>query len=234
MVTQEQIDFYNKNGFLLIENLIDKENIEALRDEAQSVVKDEVYTNRLDMHKNPNFAKLHKNPKILEIIDRVLNHKMIPIGSIFFYCKPDNPLENGSIWHQDNYAPKSPIGSYLVVGVPLDDADKENGSLIVVPKSHKLGDVYHKPSKNFEKDEDGNIVNAYPIGDECEVPEGFEQLQLEYKAGDLLLMHGHTIHMAYKNTHKTRWRRKIYMHYIKNGHPFWPGWNAKRELIERD
>lgn len=234
MITQEQIDFYNENGFLLIKGLIDRETIKTLRDEADGVVKDGVYTNRLDMHKELNFAKLHKNKEILDIIDKVIGHKMIPVGSIFFYCKPNNPLENGSIWHQDNYAPKSLVGSYLVVGVPLDDADAENGSLIVVPKSHKLGDVNHKPSKNFEKDKNGKIINAYPIGDECEVPDGHITLQLEYEAGDLLIMHGHTIHMAHKNTHPTRWRRKIYMHYIKDGHPFWPGWNAKRELIERD
>ena len=138
------------------------------------------------------------------------------------------------MWHQDNYAPKSPIGSYLVVGVPLDDADSSNGALVVVPKTHKLGDVLHRPSKNFEKDEKGNIINAYPIGDECELPDGYEPLQLEYKAGDILLMHGNTIHMAKKNPHQTRWRRKMYMHYIKDGHPFWPGWNARRTLIERD
>lgn len=232
MLTESQKDFYRKNGFLHIEQFFDPARCEALARDADAAAGDR-FTVRLDMHKRPDFHKLHTDKRLLEVIDALHETRMIPIGSVFFYCKPGNPLENGSVWHQDNYAPKSPVGSYLVVGVPLDDADEENGSLIVVPGTHLLGDVPHVPKKNLEYDENGQVKYAYPIGDICEVPEGYAPVQLRYRRGDLLLMHGHTIHRAEKNPHPTRWRRTIYMHYIKDGHPFWPGWNARRELIER-
>ena len=74
----------------------------------------------------------------------------------------------------------------------------------------------------------------HPAGNETEVPEGFEPKQLTYSKGSVLLMHGHTLHGAPANPHAERWRRKWYMHYIKDGHPFWPGWNARRNLIDRN
>lgn len=31
-----------------------------------------------------------------------------------------------------------------------------------------------------------------------------------------------------------KYRRAIYLKYIKNGYAFWPGWTERRELINRD
>jgi hypothetical protein len=42
-----------------------------------------------------------------------------------------------------------------------------------------------------------------------------------------------TIHKAEKNPHPTKWRRTMYFVYVKDGEPFWPGWTAKRSLLER-
>lgn len=232
MVRSTDIEFFHENGFLLMEGLLDKQRCESLIDEAEAAVGGH-YTNYLDMHKRPGFHAVHVDPAILEVTDALYGARMVPIGSIFFFCKPGNPLENGSVWHQDNYAARTPDGSYLVVGVPLDDADEENGSLVVVPGSHKCGPLPHAPKQNFKFDSDNRIVEAYPIGDLCEVPAGLEPVQLRYKRGDVLFMHGHTVHRAEKNTHPTRWRRKIYLHYVKDGTPFWPGWHAQRQLIER-
>ena len=45
-------------------------------------------------------------------------------------------------WHQDNCNVHTPNGDdYINVAVAIDSADETNGALIVIPKSHKLGDL---------------------------------------------------------------------------------------------
>ncbi len=234
LLSAEQKAFYAENGYLVLDELFTKEECAKLRKDADEAAEGR-FTNYLDLHKRrESFHNLIISPKLLPILDELQGVRMIPIGSIVFYCKPGNPLENGSNPHQDNYAAKAPVGSYLVCGVAIDDADEKNGALVVIPRIQKLGDLPNTPSKNFEKDADGNIIKANPIGNKVEIPEGYEEVQLTYKQGSVILLHGHNVHYAPKNNDPVRWRRTIYLHYIKDGDPFWPGWNARRQIMERD
>jgi ectoine hydroxylase-related dioxygenase (phytanoyl-CoA dioxygenase family) len=230
----EQIKSYQDNGFLVVENFLSNAVCDGLIKEAEDTVKGH-YTNLLNIHSTTKgFFDLLLNKDLIAMADQIQGARMIPIGSIFFFCKPENPLEQGSKMHQDNYATKAPFGSYFVCGVSFDDTDESNGSLIVYPGSHKFGDLESVPSKNFDFDSSGKIVKAYPIGNEAKIPEGCKPLQLKYSRGSLIFIHGHIVHGAPKNPSKTKWRRKIYLHYIKDGDPFWPGWNARRQIIDRD
>ena len=60
-----------------------------------------------------------------------------------------------------------------------------------------------------------------------------EIVHLTYERGDVLAVHGDLAHKADKNNHPTRWRRTMYFVYINDGSAFWPGWTARRELLER-
>ena len=77
------------------------------------------------------------------------------------------------------------------------------------------------------------MYQANPIGIDCEIPEGLEIVHLSYERGDVLAVNGDLVHKAEKNIHPTKWRRTIYSVYIKENEPFWPGWTAKRQLLER-
>lgn len=231
-LTEEQISFYQENGYLVIRDFISAADINKVLKSIEETVQGD-YRNYLDLHvKVPEVRSLIVNPNLLDVCDRLHQHRMFPIGSIFFFCKPGNPLELGSLPHQDNYAPKAPYGAYFVAAIAFDDADTENGALIVYPRTHKLGDLPSSPKKNFEFDEHGRIIKTYPIGNEVAIPEGYKPLQLAYAKGSLILLHGHTIHEAKRNV-SNHWRRKIYFHFIKEGAPFWPGISAQRHLIDR-
>lgn len=231
-LTQGDRNFYKENGYLHIPKFFDEEYCKKLMDEAERVAAGD-YRFYLTMHKESElFLETLRHPAILRVLDQLQSARMIPIGSVYFFCKPGNKREQGSVWHQDNYAAKAPEGSYFVCAIALDDADIDNGSLIVFPGTHKLGNLPSQPKKNIERLESGE-VKVYPVGNPTEVPEGYEQKQLTYKRGDLLLIHGLLLHGAFPNLSKDRWRRKLYMHYIKDGDPFWPGWNARRSLIDR-
>ena len=231
-LSQDQLEFYDKNGFLKIEGMWEKEEIEVIRNDMDEFANGH-FTNKLDSHYYANIQKAHTGKKMCDVADAILRARAVPIGSIAFYCKPNNPLELGSTWHQDNYAGKSPDGNnYLNLAVAVDDADKTNGSLMVVPGSHKLGMLPCNPKPNFSYDEQGRRYNSAPIGNNCELPD-LPVLQLEYEAGDVLVVHSQLVHKADKNEHPNRWRRTMYFVYVNDGTSFWPGWTAKRELLDR-
>jgi ectoine hydroxylase-related dioxygenase (phytanoyl-CoA dioxygenase family) len=231
MLNQNQLEFFNENGYLHIPKVFDQQTCAELINEAADKANG-FYTNYLNFHLSKKFQEIHTGKILCDIGDSILG-RAIPIGSIFFFCKPGNPLENGSTWHQDNYAGKSTPNSYLNVAVSLDHATKENGSLMVIPGSHKLGDLPCNPKPNFSRDDEGRLYNSAPIGNDCEIPDNSNIVQLEYDRGDVLVLHGLTIHKAEKNPHPTKWRRTMYFVYVKDGEPFWPGWTAKRSLLER-
>lgn len=229
--TQDQHDFINENGYLHLKSVLSIEHCQSLIKEADDFANGH-FTNYLHMHHSPGFRKVHTGQTLCDIGDNIVK-RAIPIGSTFFFCKPNNPLENGSYWHQDNYGGRTKFGSYFNLALILDNADVSNGALQIIPKSHKLGDLECIPSKNFSTDSKGNLYNSSPIGNECKLPENLPILQLEYSMGDVIYIHAHTIHRAEKNTHPTKWRRTMYFVYINDGDAFWPGWTAKRELLER-
>jgi ectoine hydroxylase-related dioxygenase (phytanoyl-CoA dioxygenase family) len=231
-LTQDQIDFYHENGYLHIENVFDENYCEELIKQADDFANNH-FTILLNLHNHEGFKDVHRGPTLCSIGDALLGKRVIPIGSTFFFCKPNNPNEHGSTWHQDNYAGRAPMNAYLNLALSLDDADESNGSLIIVPKSHKLGDLPCNPKANFTRDDQGRLTNISPIGNDCELPEGLPILQLTYKRGDVLALHAHTVHKANKNPHPSRWRRTMYFVYIKDEEPFWPGWTARRELLDR-
>jgi ectoine hydroxylase-related dioxygenase (phytanoyl-CoA dioxygenase family) len=234
ILKEDQLSFYKENGYLVIPNFISSEECKKLEDAAFEYAGDKIH-NHLNFHREiDEFRNLILHPQLHDICDQLQDFRMIPIGSIFFFGKPNNRLENGSLPHQDNYAAKAPSGSYFVTALALDDADETNGALTVYPGSHKLGELPFTETKNFEYDNEGNLIANYPIGNEVEIPQGYKKEILNYKKGSLILMHTDTIHSADKNTNNEgRWRKKIYMHFIKEGDPFWPGWNARRQIMDR-
>ena len=232
-LTQDQIDFWNENGYLHLKKVFSEELCEALGKEAEEHANGH-YTNYLDLHYKPLWSSVHRGKTMCDIGDALVPDRAIPIGSIFFFAKPNNPLELGSTWHQDNYAGKSTDGGhYLNLALSLDDAAPENGSLMVVPGSHKYGTLPCSPKPNFAYDKDGRMYQANPIGNDCEIPEGLDIVHLSYERGDVLAVNGDLVHKAEKNIHPTKWRRTMYQVYVNNGSPFWPGWTAKRELLDR-
>ena len=232
-LTQEQLDFYEENGYLHLKDVWSKEEVDILKKDADEYA-DGLFTNKLNAHKYKSLQQIHTGKKMCDIGDIILSGRAVPIGSILFYCKPGNPYENGSTWHQDNYAGKAPNGdNYLNLAVSIDDAEESNGALKIIPGSHKLGNLPCNPKANFSYDNEGRRYNSAPIGNNCELPKDLPIVQLEYKAGDVLVVHSQLVHKADKNLHSSRWRRTIYFVYVNDGTAFWPGWTAKRELLDR-
>ena len=92
-------------------------------------------------------------------------------------------------FHQDlAYFPFGPANNIVAAWASLQDATKENGSLNVVPKTHR--------GKFFEHDYpdwDGLVNKAYFGIKEKEVVEG-NRIDLEMKKGDIVFFHPLLVH----------------------------------------
>ena len=94
---------------------------------------------------------------------------------IFFAKSSDDGGEEGSSPHQDNSYQKAEWGAFGMC--LLDNANSSNGSLIVYPGTHWLGDAKYKPVPNFEYDSNGKVLKSNPIGNNCEIPPGMRSIK---------------------------------------------------------
>ncbi|MBC8135416.1 MAG: phytanoyl-CoA dioxygenase family protein [Fibrella sp.] len=119
-----------------------------------------------------------------------------------FYFKPAGA--RGQDLHQDNFYLRVAPDTCYAAWVAVDDADEENGTMMVVPGSHSL-EIFC-PQKSDAKI---SFTDAY-----VPVPDGLEAVPLNLKAGDVLFFNGSVIHGSYPNQSKDRFRRAFICHYL--------------------
>ncbi len=208
MLTQEQIDFYQTNGYIVVENAISAKDIAELRkitdefvDKSREVT---AHTNVFDLEpghtsESPQLRRL-KNPVALHpIYDRMLRHDYI-LDSVAQLIGPNVRYDTSKLnmksagfgspveWHQDfAFATDPSNDDMLSVGLAIDDMTQDNGCLLFVPGSHK-GPIYdHYQNDVFVgaiTDPDFRPDNAVPI---------------EVKAGGITIHHTRTLHASAPN-----------------------------------
>jgi ectoine hydroxylase-related dioxygenase (phytanoyl-CoA dioxygenase family) len=119
-----------------------------------------------------------------------------------FYFKP--PGARGQDLHQDNFYLRVKPGTCLAAWFAIDDADRENGGMVIVPGSGTL-DVACP-----EKADSSRFFTTEHVP----VPDGLCEKPVDLKAGDVLLFNGSVIHGSYPNTSAERFRRAFICHSV--------------------
>lgn len=119
-----------------------------------------------------------------------------------FYFKP--PGARGQDLHQDNFYLRVAPGTCYAAWLAIDDADEENGGMVVVPGSNKVDIACPQKSDPTVSFTDAHVP----------VPEGMEPVPANLKAGDVLFFNGSVIHGSYPNTSRDRFRRAFICHYV--------------------
>ena len=208
-----QINFYNKNGYLHVQNIFNKTNIEKLKKYIQEIKnfkeirgKHMIYfdkvKNKKVLTRTENFLQYHKNinqllskHKISFLVDQLLKSK-----SILFKDKINwkYPNANGFEPHQDaqvwEYLYPN-IKSFISLAISIDKTTKKNGCLEVVKGKHCNGLLGSNKSAINRK-----IVNQ------------MKWLPIFAKPGDLIFFDSYTPHRSGKNFSKKP-RRMIYLTY---------------------
>mgnify|MGYP006247729045 CR=1 FL=1 len=140
IIQENQSLSFKENGYLHLKNILPKKLCLNLKKDAEEYAQGK-YINYWHMHEYKHFKDFHIGYTLCNIADQLCESRMIPVGSTFFFCKPNSVEEFGSVWHQDNLSAKAPYGAWLTMAVCLDDADETNGALKIIPGSHRIKNI---------------------------------------------------------------------------------------------
>jgi ectoine hydroxylase-related dioxygenase (phytanoyl-CoA dioxygenase family) len=206
-LTAQQISDYNRDGYLIVKNFCNAEEIDRLYSTALN--DDAMRKNALDLNDqsgkktrlslwftpgNDVFGYLTRSERMITPVGQLLGENS-PVCHFHSKLMQKEPKVGGAWeWHQDyGYWYKNQFmfpDQLMSVMVALTPANKENGCLQVIKGSHKLGRVNHGFS--------GEQVGA----DMAMVNNALQTMELIYcdlEAGDALFFHSNLLHRSEAN-----------------------------------
>jgi hypothetical protein len=229
-LSDEEVDFFNENGFLSGIKMLEDRQLEILRDELTVIADPEHPGHKLfyEFHSNestdPSTILFHAlgawrispglhdvlwNPRFLVAASQLLGDRPVRFWHDQLFWKP---AKQGGVvaWHQDySYWTRTIPIAHLTCWCGLDDATKENGCLQYIPGSHKWG-LLPKPVIAGELEGIKDFLND-------EQKRQFEHPRFaELKAGEAVFHHPLTLHGSGANT-SPRPRRAFVINAIADG-----------------
>ena len=230
-IDNKYLDFYNENGYLIVENVIDDKECDYflnLFKEYSLKNGNKEFSEIPQVHRCiPETLRLMKNEKVVDIIESLLDGESVGLQTVCGFKKPNTPSGNMA-WnpHQDGTYIDIDKEKYVSGDIVLDDHKEDSGVLYVYPGSHKEDLLDYEPNKSFG-DLKGNPGNRV-----LNVPNKYSIKKLILKKGSFLSFHSNLIHGSYKNTSKSNWRPILLMAFMRSGASYNPGQKAKRTPIE--
>lgn len=223
-LTPSQKMQYERDGFLLVENLLTEAELESLRVRAEEIGagrlthiptewmreepaiegEQEGGPSGLDRLRKLEFLAwyddlylaLAKHPAIVAVVESLLETQDLKLLADEMFMKP--PVHGSAKeWHQDAASwPWLVPQAWVTAWVALDDVTLENGALQMVAGSHKLGMV---PDECVEKLQTEDVLA--------------QEVTAPLKAGGCIFLHSLSLHATAAN--RTRQRRRAHaMRYI--------------------
>lgn len=257
LLTQEQKDFYYKNGFLIIKKVIDEESCDFFYENIKKFSNDDysaiMNPDRFDFLISQSYENLNKfnflrervayleeakkvskmcfellkDEKAVQILEELQNKEVCGLMSQMLF------KEAGSKYSTQAWQPHQ------------DNAypKNKNGQYITVNfflknANKKNGSIYAYKCSHLEGIYDHEEKPSYRekagtnpgniIPDQ--ILSNFEKVDLNFEKGDMLVLHGDCVHGSYPN-YSERSRPLFSCSYITKGEDFIPGKNAQRKII---
>jgi len=222
ILTDEQVDAFERDGYVIVRGLFDSEEIDllhrtALADRAldqKSFGRDdgEGGTVRLSLWNHPGdniYGMFARSRRLVDSMELLLG------GEVYHYHSKmilkDAKVGGAWTWHQDygywyHFGCLYPLMASASIAV--DKATRENGCLQIIKGSHKMGRVDHALSGD-QAGADLERVNA-----------ALERLELVYceaDPGDVVFFHSNVLHRSDQNrSDKARWAMIIAFNAARN------------------
>ena len=230
MLSPELADQFQRDGFCSVPGFLLKGQLNALLRDLESISSGATVANhdpaRMEMEPNqapdgtrirrlyepcthyPVFRSLSESSELLDCLEQLLGGNLL-----FHYSKLNmKPPAIGSVveWHQDlAYYPLTNSDS-LAVLFYLDDADRQNGCLQVLPAVHRKGLLDH-------------TANGYFQGRITERVDEARTVAIEGIAGTALFLHGMTPHASAPNRSQRPRRTLILGYRAADAYPIYVG-----------
>jgi phytanoyl-CoA hydroxylase len=226
VLTDAQREFFAQNGYVVIPQFFAPEEVDAIRETFMAQNVDGPVPGLSEI--NPNYAPddplafyprmmhPHRHPELSVgplamryMLDSRVHHVLCALfgeepvaAQSMFYFKP--PGARGQDLHQDNYYLRVKPGTCLAAWLAVDDADCDNGGIVVVPGSHRA-EIFCPERADS---------SVFFTSDHVNIPEGLHEAAINLKAGDMLFFNGSLIHGSYPNNSQDRFRRAFICHYL--------------------
>ena len=159
VLTREQVEQFNREGYLLPLRIFTDPEIAALRTYFDGLLakymsegKDSYSISSAHLRHGRVWDVL-THPNIVRLVTELLGPSVVAWGSHFF-CKMPRDGKTVS-WHQDaSYWPLTPSKA-VTVWLAIDDADRGNACMKFIPGTHVLGHLTYKLSET----DPSNVLN---------------------------------------------------------------------------
>lgn len=233
-LTAEQIEHFNEHGYVVVPHALDQDQVNRYLARAKEIangdypegaasrlVKDiEFAKKRSPMPDDPEhalwkimnpdrfdavMAECMRFPKVLDAASSLIGDHLMAFLLMFIY-KPPGVESSVHPFHQDAaYFTFSPQDRCLGVWIPLDPVSEANGSLCVVPGSHR------SEVRQLEFRDDVNFGALASQGTEGNEDIRKKAVTLELSPGDCVLFSTRLLHRTGGNT-TTGHRRVVTLH----------------------
>jgi len=190
-LTREQLRHYNEEGYVKGITIFSADEIaehrnyfDRLLDRQMSEGGDSYSLRRMQRFCQPLWDVI-TNPAILDCVEDIIGSNIVAWGQQYF-CKLPGDGKPVS-WHQDaSYWPLTPART-VTMWLAVDDADRENGAMQVIPRTHTLGHL----DFDLSGSDDNSVLPQKIKG----IEKYGEPVYFEMKAGQIslhadMLVHG--------------------------------------------
>ncbi|ELS04300.1 protein involved in biosynthesis of mitomycin antibiotics/polyketide fumonisin [Xenococcus sp. PCC 7305] len=228
-LSQDQIDFFVNNGYLILPSFLSFEIIKDLIQEIERLSKREYLGESLSGNRNKDnrhvnrILAIHKPHAVSQVIRQLMQYPNLAgavsqlagahlpfwegniksVDSMVFIKPPEFP---GHAWHQDECFIPTRDRSLVGVWIAIDNANINNGCLWIIPGSHRSGYLY--PMKEHHSEDYDAHQISYGFDTSQAIP-------LEANSGTAILFNGYLLHQSLKN-HSNSLRRAIVLHYMSS------------------
>ena len=226
ILSQEQIDFFNTNGYLKWGPLLEQDEIAALREQydiefaprgagdhirnlagpadsisgGQATATQQMLQIMQISERNIHFRKLAYDSRILNIVQDLIgpNIMLFHDQAVFKPAFTGGPIH----WHQDNAYWQCQPATLVSCWLTLDDVDRDNGAMQVIPASHLT------PARH-DRNDDKRLELKLDIDES-------QAVSIDLPAGGCMFHHCQTLHHTRPNETE-RQRRAFAIHFMQPG-----------------
>jgi ectoine hydroxylase-related dioxygenase (phytanoyl-CoA dioxygenase family) len=212
-LSDEELVSFKENGFLVIKGIVKEAGLSQMRQECMAAWDKEKegfdpnkswLQNSLLVnihHQAPAVKDYYFDGPLVDIATQIIGPNIKGATSQLTFKMKGNTKPFG--WHQDNgYGELEPYNA-LTTLTALDDTDRGNGCLWLIPGSHKEGQIRVEQDETQKKSQSEIVVKA---DDSLAVP-------MEMKAGDALIFNCWMLHKSDGNYSTDRDRRILFLRY---------------------
>ncbi|CAF0729334.1 unnamed protein product [Rotaria sordida] len=251
-LTNEQRQSYEKNGFLVIRNLVKPETLEIFRKRFQDVCTGKVKVLGMTVMKDVAIAKSEFShgekaitkiqdftlddelfkycclPEIVEYVENFTGPNIMAMHTMLINKPPDPGTQSSRHpLHQDlYYFPFRPVNRIICAWTAMEKVNRQNGCLVVLPGTH-TGELLPHGYPDWK----GGVNKMYH-GIQKFNPSD-ERIHLEMETGDTVFFHPLLVHGSGMNR-SSGFRKAISCHYTDSASEYVECDNTVQDFISKE